>query len=109
MASKSILTFSWIIFEVEEFELFDPEPGNNHFFLFFSLCSVGPFLILKMGGSSFILVVDYARAWSRKEKSHWLHTNVIDDRLAEPVVNINVMMSRISKRIQRNACAQVPL
>lgn len=34
MASKSILTLSWIIFEVERFELRGPEPGCNHFLLF---------------------------------------------------------------------------
>ena len=34
MAFKSILTFSRIIFEVELFELRYPEPGYNHFLLF---------------------------------------------------------------------------
>ena len=41
MAFKSVLTFSRIIFEVELFELRDPEPGYNHFLLFcFVLLSV---------------------------------------------------------------------
>ena len=34
MTFKSILTFSRIIFEVELFELRYPEPGYNHFILF---------------------------------------------------------------------------
>ena len=96
MAFKSVLTFSRIIFEVELFELRDPEPGYNHFLLFcfvlFCFLFSRSFLTLKMGGSSFILakgrvcwsplqpwgalhddtkngcVADYARTWSRKEK-----------------------------------------
>ena len=60
MASKSILTFSWIIFEVELFELRGLEPGYNHlllfcFVLFCFVSWVGHFFTLKMGGSSFIL------------------------------------------------------